>query len=44
MHCWQMSIGVTPVGYQRYFNISISPKSSLLQNLKVNRTRIFNDF
>jgi LPS-assembly protein len=44
MHCWQMSIGVTPVGYQRYFNISISPKSSLLQNLKVNRTRVFNDF
>jgi LPS-assembly protein len=44
MHCWQMSIGVTPVGYQRYFNISISPKSSLLQNLKVNRTRVFTDF
>jgi hypothetical protein len=44
MHCWQMSIGVTPVGLQRYFNISISPKSSLLQNLKVNRTRVFNDF
>jgi LPS-assembly protein len=44
MHCWQMSIGLTPVGIQRYFNISISPKSSLLQNLKVNRTRVFNDF
>ncbi|MCW3073969.1 MAG: hypothetical protein JWP69_1038 [Flaviaesturariibacter sp.] len=44
MHCWQMSIAITPVGFQRYFNITISPKSSLLQNLKVNRTRIFNNF
>ncbi|TCJ19096.1 LPS-assembly protein LptD [Flaviaesturariibacter flavus] len=44
MHCWQMSIGLTPVGPQRYFSISIAPKSSILQNLKVNRTRVFTDF
>ncbi|MFN2437681.1 MAG: LPS-assembly protein LptD, partial [Chitinophagaceae bacterium] len=36
MHCWQMSIGVTPVGLQRSFSISISPKSSILQDLRVN--------
>jgi len=41
MHCWQMSINVTPVGPYRYFNISISPKSGLLQDLKINRTRYF---
>jgi hypothetical protein len=44
MHCWQMSVGITPVGFQRYFNITISPKSSLLQNLRVNRSRVFSDF
>jgi LPS-assembly protein len=41
MHCWQMSIGVTPIGDYRYFNITISPKSSILQDLRVNRTRTF---
>ncbi|MDQ3842616.1 MAG: LPS-assembly protein LptD [Bacteroidota bacterium] len=44
MHCWQMSIGVTPIGQYRYFNISISPKSSILQDLRVNRTRYFYNY
>jgi LPS-assembly protein len=44
MHCWQMAIGVVPVGLYRYFNISISPKASILQDLKINRTRYFSDF
>jgi LPS-assembly protein len=44
MHCWQMSINVTPVGTQRSFNISINPKSSILQDLRVNRTRTFSSF
>jgi len=44
MHCWQMSIGVTPIGLYRYFNITISPKSSILQDLRVNRTRTFTNF
>jgi hypothetical protein len=41
MHCWQMSINVTPVGLFPSFNISIFPKSGLLRDLKVNRTRTF---
>jgi lipopolysaccharide assembly outer membrane protein LptD (OstA) len=41
MHCWQMSINVTPIGNYRYFNITINPKSSILQDLRVNRTRTF---
>ncbi|MES2648361.1 MAG: putative LPS assembly protein LptD [Bacteroidota bacterium] len=41
MHCWQMAINITPVGYYRSFNISISPKSGILRDLKINRTRSF---
>ena len=44
MHCWQMSVNVTPIGNYRYFNISISPKSALLQDLRVNRTRYFYNY
>ena len=43
MHCWQMAINVSPVGKYRFFTISISPKSSLLRDVKVNRTRYFYD-
>ena len=41
MHCWQMSINVTPVGYFRSFNITINPKSGILRDLRINRTRSF---
>jgi LPS-assembly protein len=44
MHCWQLSVNVTPIGNYKYFNISISPKSSILQDLKVNRTRYFYNY
>jgi LPS-assembly protein len=39
MHCWQMSISLSPVGIYRSFSISISPKSPLLRDLRINRTR-----
>ena len=39
MHCWQMSINIAPVGLTRFFSINISPKSGLLRDLKINRTR-----
>lgn len=41
LHCWQMSINVTPVGLYRFFNLSISPKSGMLRDLRINRTRYF---
>ena len=41
MHCWQLSINVTPVGINRSFNITINPKSGLLRDLRINRTRYF---
>ena len=44
LHCWQMAINISPVGVYRYFSINISPKSPILRDLKVNRTRTFTDF
>lgn len=43
LHCWQMSINISPVGTYRFFTINISPKSGLLRDLKINRTRYFYD-
>ena len=44
MHCWQMSINVTPIGQYRMFNFTINPKSAILQNLKVNRSRYYYNY
>lgn len=41
MHCWQLAINVTPIGLYRSFNITVNPKSGLLRDLKLNRTRYF---
>ncbi len=41
LHCWQLSINVVPVGFSRSFNFSISPKAGVLQDLKINRSRVF---
>jgi len=43
MHCWQMSVNVTPVGYAHFFNVTLSPKSGILQDLRINRTKFFYD-
>lgn len=41
MHCWQMSINITPVGLYRSFNITLNPKSGILRDLRINRSRFF---
>jgi len=41
MHCWQLSINVTPVGLYRSFSITINPKSGILRDLRINRNRTF---
>lgn len=41
LHCWQMSLNVSPVGMYRYFSFTISPKAGILQDLKINRNRSF---
>jgi hypothetical protein len=43
LHCWQLSINLSPVGRYRFFTINLAPKSGLLQDLKINRTRYFFD-
>jgi len=44
MHCWQLSVSVVPLGLFRSFNIAINPKAAILQDLKVNRTRVFSNY
>ena len=44
MHCWQLAINVTPLGLYRSFNITISPKSGILRDLKINRSRSFSSY
>ncbi|MBI9034383.1 MAG: LPS-assembly protein LptD [Bacteroidales bacterium] len=43
LHCWQMRFNWTPLGTQKGWNFTISAKSSLLQDLKLERKRDFND-
>ncbi len=44
MHCWQLSINITPIGLYRSFNFTISPKSGILRDLKINRSRTFSSY
>ncbi|MBX9785223.1 MAG: LPS-assembly protein LptD [Chitinophagaceae bacterium] len=41
LHCWQLAINVTPIGIFRTFSVTINPKSGLLRDLRINRTRFF---
>ena len=41
MHCWQLAINVTPIGMYRSFSITVNPKSGILRDLKINRSRTF---
>ncbi len=43
MHCWQLSINVNPVGAFRSFNITVNPKSGILRDLRINRSRTFSN-
>lgn len=44
MHCWQMSINITPIGLYRSFNITLNPKSGILRDLRINRSRTFSSY
>ena len=43
LHCWSLSFNYVPFGYWQSFNLSIRPKSSLLQQLKLDKRRSFQD-
>ncbi|WP_106219045.1 putative LPS assembly protein LptD [Pontibacter ummariensis] len=39
LHCWDMSIGWIPFGFQRGYNITINARSALLRDLRLTRNR-----
>jgi len=41
MHCWQLAINIKPVGLYKSFTITLNPKSGLLRDLRINRSRFF---
>ena len=43
LHCWGLSVAVSPIN-PKYFTITISPRSELLRDLKINRTRYFYNY
>jgi hypothetical protein len=43
LHCWQMSVNWVPFGRYQSYNFSIGVKSGVLRDLKLDRTRNFND-
>jgi hypothetical protein len=43
LHCWQMSIDIIPFGYARSYNFNLGVKSSVLQDLKIVRSKQFTD-
>ncbi len=43
LHCWQMNFTWTPFGRYESYNLTINAKSSLLQDLKVNKQRSWYD-
>ncbi len=44
MHCWQLAINVTPIGLYRSFSITLNPKSGILRDLKINRSRSYSNY
>lgn len=44
LHCWTMNFSWVPFGRFQSFSLIIRPKASLLQDLKLERRRNFNDF
>ncbi|MBY0433876.1 MAG: LPS-assembly protein LptD, partial [Cyclobacteriaceae bacterium] len=43
LHCWQLNLSWTPFGKFQSYNFFIGIKSSMLKDLKLNRTRSFFD-
>lgn len=41
LHCWEMSLGLSPFGTYRFFNFRLNVKAQVLQDLKLTRQRSF---
>jgi len=44
LHCWEMRFNWIPLGWRKSWNFTINVKSSLLQDLKLNKKKDFRDF
>lgn len=44
LHCWSLNFSWVPFGRYQSFNLTIRPKSALLQDLKLEKRRNFFDF
>ena len=44
LHCWEMSFNWIPSGYYKSYNLTIRAKSSILQDLKLNKKRDWKDY
>jgi hypothetical protein len=43
LHCWEMSLAFVPFGTHQFYSFQINVKSSLLQDLKLQRKQNWND-
>ncbi len=44
LHCWEMRLNWVPFGFRKSYMITIAVKASVLQDLKLNRTRNWYDY
>jgi hypothetical protein len=44
LHCWEMSFNWIPFGFRKSYTLTINVKSSVLQDLKLNRKRDWYDY
>jgi hypothetical protein len=44
LHCWEMSFNWVPLGFRQSWNFSINIKSSLLQDLKLDKKKDYRDY
>ncbi len=43
LHCWELRVSWTPIGFRRGYSLDLRVKSSLLQDLKLNRRNNWRD-
>lgn len=44
LHCWEMRFGWIPIGFRKSWNFTINVKSSILQDLRLNKKKDFRDY
>jgi hypothetical protein len=44
LHCWEMSFNWVPLGFRQSWNFTINIKSSLLQDLKLDKKKDYRDY